>query len=125
MPALTDPMIQELILCFLQLVVAGLVIVVGHASSTASAAVKLAGDGVGDVAELLLLLVKVLGGSLSGVVVEPVLGLLDSIENLFTMSVSCSLNEDGSCQLTVSLSSSSILPPRPSSSLTWFFKEKA
>ena len=27
--------------------------------------------------------------------------------------------------LTVSLSSSSILPPRPSSSLTWFLREKA
>jgi hypothetical protein len=71
--------------------VAGLVIVVGHASSTASAAVKLAGDGVCDVAELLLLLVKVLGGCLSSVVVEPVLGLLDSIENLFIVSVGWSI----------------------------------
>lgn len=69
----------------LQLVVAGLVIIVGHASSTA--AVKLAGDGVGDVAELLLLLVKVLGGGRGGIIVEPVLGLLDGIEDLFAMSV--------------------------------------
>lgn len=109
----------------LQLVVAGLVVVVGHASSTASTAVKLAGDGVCDVAELLLLLIEVLGGGLGGVVVEPVLSLLDSIKDLFTMLVLCSLKADCSCQLTVSLSSSSILPPRPSSSLTWFFREKA
>jgi hypothetical protein len=72
---------------FLKLIVAGLVIVIRHASSTASAAVKLAGDGVCDVAELLLLLIKVLGGGLGGVVVEPVLGLLDSIEDLCVMSV--------------------------------------
>lgn len=62
---------------------AGFVIVVGHASSTASAAVKLAGDGVGNVAELLLLLIEVLGGSIGGVVIEPVLGLLDSVKDLF------------------------------------------
>jgi len=60
---------------------AGFVIVVGHASGTASAAVKLAGDGVGNVAELLLLLIEVLGGSIGGVVVEPVLDLLDGVKN--------------------------------------------
>lgn len=63
---------------------AGFVIVVGHASSTTSAAVKLAGNGVGNVAELLLLLIEVLGGSIGGVVVEPVLGLLDGIKDLFS-----------------------------------------
>lgn len=63
---------------------AGFVIVVGHASGTASAAVKLAGDGVGNVAELLLLLIEVLGGSIGGVVVEPVLDLLDGVKNLFS-----------------------------------------
>lgn len=66
---------------------AGFVIVVGHASSTASAAVKLTGDGVGNVAEFLLLLIEVLGGSIGGIVVEPVLDLLDGVKNLLLMSV--------------------------------------
>jgi hypothetical protein len=54
------------------------VIVVGHATGTAS--VELGGDGVGDIAQLLLLLVKVLGDGGGGVLLEPVLSLLDSLE---------------------------------------------
>ena len=73
---------HDKVIYFLQLVVAGLVIVVGHASGTASAAVKLAGDGVGDIAELLLLLIEVFGSGIGGVVVEPVLDLLDGVKDL-------------------------------------------
>jgi hypothetical protein len=64
----------------LQLVVAGrlIVVVVGHATGTAS--VKLGGDGVGDIAQLLLLLVEVLGNGGGSVLLKPVLGLLDSLE---------------------------------------------
>ena len=62
---------------------ARLVIVVGHASSTSGSAVELAGDGVGDVAELLLLLIEVLCEGSGCVVDKPVLSLLDSLENLF------------------------------------------
>jgi hypothetical protein len=57
--------------------VAGLLIV---AASAASSAVELGGDGVGDVGQLLELLVEVLGGSLSVVLAHPVLSLLDGLE---------------------------------------------
>ena len=66
---------------------AGFIIIVGHASSTASAAVKLAGNGVGDVAELLLLLIEVFSSSIGGVVVEPILDLLDGVKNLYFISI--------------------------------------
>lgn len=45
------------------------------------AAVQLAGDRVGNVRELLLLLLKVLGGSGGGVVLEPVVDLLDGVQD--------------------------------------------
>jgi hypothetical protein len=43
--------------------------------------VHLGGDGVSDVGQLLLMLLEVLGGGVSAVLVEPLVGLLDSIEN--------------------------------------------
>lgn len=49
-----------------------------------SSLVHLGGDGVGDVGKLLLLLLKVLSGSLGSVLVEPLLGLLDSLEDLIS-----------------------------------------
>jgi hypothetical protein len=60
----------------LQLVVVrGLVI----ATSAAGRAVQLRGNGVGDIRQLLELLVKVLGRGGGLVLVEPVLGLLDGV----------------------------------------------
>jgi hypothetical protein len=56
-----------------------LVIVIG----TSCLAVKLAGDGVCDIRELLLLFLEIFGGGSSGVLVEPVGGFLDSLEKLF------------------------------------------
>jgi hypothetical protein len=56
--------------------VTGLLIV----TSATSRAVKLGGDGVSDVGQLLELLIEVLGAGLSGVLIKPVLGLLDSLE---------------------------------------------
>jgi hypothetical protein len=47
--------------------------------SATSSAVELRGDGVGDVRKLLELLIEVLRGSGSGVLLEPVLGLLDGV----------------------------------------------
>jgi hypothetical protein len=58
----------------LQLVVVRLLL-----TSATSSAVKLGGDGVGDVGQLLELLVKVLRGGGGGVLLEPVLGLLDGV----------------------------------------------
>jgi hypothetical protein len=57
-------------------------VVIGNivVTSATSRAVKLGGDGVSDVGQLLELLVKVLSSSLSGVALEPVLGLLDGLE---------------------------------------------
>lgn len=55
---------------------AGLLILFG-----CGAAVQLAGDRVGNVRELLLLLLKVLGGSGGGVVLEPVVDLLDGVQD--------------------------------------------
>jgi hypothetical protein len=57
----------------LQLVVVGLGVV------ATGRAVKLGGDGVSDVRELLELLVEVLRGSCGGVLLEPVLDLLDGV----------------------------------------------
>jgi hypothetical protein len=56
--------------------VTGLLVV----TSATSRAVKLGGDGVSDIRELLELLIKVLSDSGSGVLLEPVLGLLDGVE---------------------------------------------
>lgn len=55
---------------------AGLLILFG-----CGAAVQLAGDRVGNVRELLFLLLKVLGGSGGGVVLEPVVDLLDGVQD--------------------------------------------
>lgn len=69
----------------LQLVMRWLVVtVVGHSTSAAraAAAVELARDGVGDVAELLLLLVEVLGVGGGTVGLEPLGGLFDGLEKL-------------------------------------------
>ena len=46
-----------------------------------SSAVKLGSDGVSDVGELLKLLIEVFGDSCSGVLLEPVLSLLDGLDN--------------------------------------------
>lgn len=57
-------------------------------AGTASATVHLGGDGVGDVGQLLLLLLKVLGIGLGAVLLQPVDGLLDGVEKLSRLSVS-------------------------------------
>ncbi len=57
---------------------AWLIIVTG----TTSSLVKLAGDWVGDVGKLLLLLGEVLSGGAVGILLKPVGGLLDSLEKL-------------------------------------------
>lgn len=49
-------------------------------TSATSRAVKLGGDGVSNVGKLLELLIEVLSAGLCGVLVEPVLGLLDGLE---------------------------------------------
>jgi hypothetical protein len=51
-------------------------------ASATSARVHLGGDGVGDVRELLLLLLEVLGGGLGAALLEPVDGLLDGLKKL-------------------------------------------
>lgn len=61
----------------LQFIVVQRLIILGRRSR----AVQLAGDGVSHAGELLLLLLKVLGGSSSSVVLEPVNGLLDSVDD--------------------------------------------
>lgn len=61
----------------LQLIVAVIILL----SCSSCASVHLAGDRVSDVRELLLLLLKLLGGSGSGVLLEPLGGLLDGVEN--------------------------------------------
>lgn len=65
----------------------GLVVVTAWA---ASGAVKLAGDGVGDVGQLLLLLLEILGFRGGRILLEPLVGLLDGVKNLLTLSVLCS-----------------------------------
>lgn len=47
-----------------------------------SALVHLGGDGVGDVRQLLLLLLKVLSGGIGAVLLKPLGSLLDSVEDL-------------------------------------------
>lgn len=47
-----------------------------------SALVHLGGDGVGDVGQLLLLLLKVLGGGVGAVLLEPLGSLLNSVKDL-------------------------------------------
>jgi len=63
-------------------VVVGLVVL--RAAWATSASVELGRDGVGDVRQLLLLLLEVFGVGGGGVLFEPVGGLLDSFEDLFT-----------------------------------------
>jgi hypothetical protein len=58
-----------------------LIIIVG----TTGLAVKLAGDGVCDVRQLLLLLLEIFGGGVNGVGIEPLGGLLDGVEKLFKL----------------------------------------
>jgi len=68
----------------LQLVVVGSLVI----ATSAARAIELGGDGVSDVRQLLELLVKVLRGRLSGVLLEPVLGLLDGVlESLLVIIV--------------------------------------
>ena len=62
---------------FLQFVVE-VTIVLGATSTL----VHLGSDGVGDVGQLLLLLLKVLGGGVGAVLLEPLGSLLDSVKNL-------------------------------------------
>lgn len=47
-----------------------------------STLVHLGGDGVGDVGQLLLLLLKVLGGGVGAVLLEPLSSLLNSVKDL-------------------------------------------
>lgn len=56
------------------------------ATGAAGTRVHLGGDGVGDVGQFLLLLLKVLGGGLVAVLLEPVGGLLDGLEKLYLVS---------------------------------------
>lgn len=59
------------------------------ATATASRLVELASDGVGDVGQLLLLLLEVLSGRGGSVLLEPVSGLLDGLQKLFGILASC------------------------------------
>jgi hypothetical protein len=61
-------------------VVDRLIIVIRHTACTTLRAIKLAGDGVRDIREFLLLLFVILRCGGLGVLVEPVLGLLDSLQ---------------------------------------------
>ena len=54
---------------------------------TPSAAVQLTGDGIGDVAQLFLLFLKVLGGCCCGVLIKPIGGFLDGFQELVVLSV--------------------------------------
>ena len=63
--------------CLKLVMVEGLV-----AALATSSGVKLAGNGVGDARQLLLLLLEVLGCGASAVLVEPLSGLLDRVEKL-------------------------------------------
>ena len=90
-----------------------------------AAPIQFTRDGVGHVAELLLLLLKVLRRGRGAVFLKPFRGFLDGVKELEQLSVHVHGQVGIVGPLTVSLSSSSILPPRPSSSLAWFFKLKA
>ena len=70
-------------LCHLQLLVVGCRVIITALAST----VELGSDGVSDAGQLLKLLVKVLGRGRGGVLLEPVLGLLDSFEEGFLVIV--------------------------------------
>lgn len=52
------------------------------ATRSTARAVELAGDGVGHVRQLLLLLLKVLSGGSGGILLEPFSSLLDGINDL-------------------------------------------
>lgn len=51
-----------------------------------STLVHLGGDGIGDVGQLLLLLLKVLRSGVGAVLLEPLSSLLNSFKNLFDKS---------------------------------------
>lgn len=51
-----------------------------------STLVHLGGDGVGDVGQLLLLLLKVLGAGVGAVLLKPLSSLLNSLKDLFHKS---------------------------------------
>lgn len=72
--------------CLQLIVVHGLVVLT---TWTTGRAVELAGDGVGDVGQLLLLLLEVLGLRGGGVLLEPVAGLLDGVQNLLRLLAVC------------------------------------
>jgi hypothetical protein len=57
-------------------------VVILLSTSATSALVHLGGDRVSDVGKLLLLLLEVLSGSVSTVLIEPLVGLLDGVEDL-------------------------------------------
>jgi hypothetical protein len=59
-------------------------------TSTTSRLVELAGDGIGNVGQLLLLLLEVLGGRSSSVLLKPVSGLLDGLQKLVYVLAICS-----------------------------------
>jgi hypothetical protein len=61
----------------------GLIVLATRSSGTG---IQLAGDGVGDVAQLLLLLLEILGLSVLGVLLKPVGGFLDRFEKLDCVS---------------------------------------
>lgn len=63
----------------LKLVMVQRLVITGTASATG---VELAGDGIGDVGQLLLLLLKVLGGGSGTVLIEPLGSLFNSVEKL-------------------------------------------
>lgn len=60
----------------------GLLVLTRSTTSTASITVELAGDGVGDARELLLLLLEILGRSGGTILFEPVSGFLDCFQDL-------------------------------------------
>lgn len=66
----------------LQLIVAGRLVL----TSARTRLVDLGGDGVCDARQLLLLLVVVLGGSRGAVLLEPLEGLLDGVEDLVQLA---------------------------------------
>lgn len=70
----------------LELVVGGGLVL---ATSATGALVHLGGDGVGDVGQLLLLLLEVLSVGGGAVLLKPIGRLLDSLEDLGSMLVIC------------------------------------
>jgi hypothetical protein len=94
------------------------VAIIRHPARARPATVKLTRNRVRDIRQLLLLLLEVLGRSSLRVLLEPVGCFLDSFEDLLLISFMFYLIYEGLEALTDSLSSSSIFPPKPSSSLT-------